>query len=290
MRTVPSTFRKLTGDAPIISLPKGAIDCHIHVFDNANFSGEEGGPNPPPDALVDHYRCVQEWLGIDRVVITQGNAYQTNNACILDAVSQLGDKARAVVAVKPSITEAELHQMTVQGARGARIMDLLQGAVGFDEILDVNAKINPFGWSMIVQYDGNSILEKMDTLKKLKGDYVIDHIGKFFQPITTESDEFKAILSLVDKGNCYVKIAGCYETSKAGYPDYEDVAPIAKAIIDYAPDRVIWGTNWPHNMAQSAETYPDDVHLLNLVNEWAGSSANRQKLFVDNPEKLYGFE
>ncbi len=282
-------FRTLSGRAPKITLPQESIDCHIHLFDSSKYEGQAGGPPPPPDALISHYEKVQKWLGIERVVITQGNAYQKDNRCLLEGLEHFGDKARGVVAVAPSVTDEEIDLMTSKGVRAARIMNILKGAVGVDEMLRVNERVHPFNWSMIVQFDGREMLERKPLLDLIQGDYVIDHIGKFLEPVTVDSAEFKALLSLIDRGNCYVKIAGCYETSQVGFPGYDDVAALAQALINHAPERIIWGSNWPHNMATSKETYPDDAHLLDLVCEWAGSKENIQKIFVDNPARLYGF-
>ncbi|WP_299425820.1 amidohydrolase family protein [uncultured Shimia sp.] len=94
---------------------------------------------------------------------------------------------------------------------------------------------------------------------------------------------------LIDRGNCYVKMAACYETSRNGYPGYDDVAALSQALIHHAPDRIIWGSNWPHNMATTAEAYPDDVHLLDLAMAWTGKTKTIQQIFVDTPAQLYGF-
>ena len=283
------TFRTLSGRVPIRALPAGATDCHMHLFDSAKYGAHPGGPPAPADALIEHYEQVQAWLGLERVVVVQGNAYQTDNRVVLDALDHFGDTARGVVAVKPDIAEDVLDRMTEAGVRGARIMNILQGAVGLDEMLAVNARVRPFGWSMIVQFDGREMAEHASALEKVKGDYVIDHMGKFLEPVTPDSAAFAALLRLVDRGNCYVKVAGCYETSRTGAPGYDDVAALSKAMIRHAPDRVIWGTNWPHNSSNGPETYPDEVQLLDCAMAWAGGSENIRKIFVDNPETLYGF-
>jgi len=282
-------FRILSGRAPKIALPAGAIDCHMHVFDSSKYSAQPGGPAAPSDALISHYDQLRQWLGVERLVVTQGNSYQRDNRCTLEVLEHYGDKARAVVAVDDSITDSELQWMTDLGVRAARIMNLGQGAVGLDQLLKVNARVQPFNWSLIVQFDGVEIIDHFELLCQIQGNYVIDHIGKFLEPVSVHSQEFHTLLKLIDKGNCYVKIAACYETSKVGFPSYGDVAPLAKKLIEYAPDRVIWGTNWPHLMSASSETYPNDVHLLDLVNDWTGPFENRQKIFVDNPAVLYGF-
>ncbi len=283
-------FRTLSGRSPKIALPAGSVDCHIHIFDGTRYEGQPGGPDLPANAFVAHYEQVQNWLGVKRVVISQGNAYQFNNGCTLSALAHFGDKARAIVAIKPDIEDSEINAMTRQGVRGARIMDIWQGAVGLNGMLAINARIHPFGWSLMVQFDGRDMVEHVPLLEKIQGDYVIDHTGKFLKPVAPHSPAFTALLKLIDRGNCYVKLAGCYETSLSGHPDYSDVGILSKTLIQHAPDRIIWGTNWPHVMANSAESYPDDGHLLNLINDWAGSEENRQKIFVDNPCRLYGFQ
>jgi len=208
---------------------------------------------------------------------------------VLDARARVGDKALGGVAIDPTTSDEDINAMTEKGVRSARIMNILKGAVGLDQMLAVNARIHPFGWSLIVQFDGRDMVQHVPDLEKIQGDYVIDHTGKFLEPVNVDSPAFKALLKLVDRGNCYVKIAGRYETSITGYPSYEEVGALSKAIIQHTPDRIIWGSNFPHNMSNCAENYPDDVHLLDLVNEWAGSDMNRQKMCVDNPVKLYGF-
>lgn len=282
-------FRTLTGPSPTTTLPAGATDCHIHLFDSSKYSRQPGGPPAPADALISHYESVQRWLGLERVVITQGNAYQTDNRYLLEGLDHFGERARGVVAIRADITDEEINAMTAKGVRGARIMNLLQGAVGLDQMLAVNARVQPFGWSLIVQFDGGDILDHLPLLNQIKGDYVIDHTGKFLEPVMPDSVEFQALLGLIDRGNCYVKLAGCYETSKSGHPSFDDVGAMSRALIAHAPERIIWGSNWPHNMARSADTYPDDRHLLDLVTDWVGSEGNIHRIFVENPGRLYGF-
>jgi D-galactarolactone isomerase len=282
-------LRPLTGIAPKTPLPSGATDCHIHLFDNRYFDGQPGGPPPPSNALEEHYESVQRWLGLERVVLTQGNAYQRDNQCLLRGLEYFGNRARGIVAVGADVSDADILTMNEKGVCGARIMNLSQGAVGLSEMLALNARVHPFGWSLIVQFDGREIAQHRQSLKSIQGKYVIDHLGKFLEPVTPDSTEFKTLLDLVDRGNCYVKLAACYETSRTGAPHYEDVGVLARALVKHAPDRVIWGSNWPHPGAQSVKDYPNDVGLLDLAMDWAGSDANIQKLLVDTPAELYGF-
>ncbi|ADZ89372.1 amidohydrolase family protein [Marinomonas mediterranea] len=278
--------RILFGQAPKIALPEGAIDSHMHVY-SAQYPSLLGGPDLPADAAcLEDYQKVQQWLGLKRVVITQPNAYQIDNTVMLEALDVLGERGRGVVVVTPDTTEEELEEWHARGARGARIMQLPQGAAGIDKLLEVNAKIKPFGWTCIVQFYGNEILEYVPTLEKIQGDYVIDHFCKFIPPVKPDSIEYNALLGLIERGNAYYKMAGVYESSKVGAPEYSDIEVLAKPIIERFPERVLWGSNWPH-VSGPIENAPNDAILLDKMMEWMGSDQTRQQIFVENPQRLY---
>jgi D-galactarolactone isomerase len=280
--------RKLSGAPPRLKLPPKATDTHMHVYDD-RFPGQAGGPPKPPlPATLADYRQLQAWLGLERVVFVQGAAYQFDNACLLKALEEFDGEARAIAVVGPDVDEATLAELTERGVRGARIMHLPGGAVGMGDLLAIHARTRPFGWSPIVQFDGRAIADYLAILEALEGDYVIDHAGKFLEPVGVEAPEFKALLKLIDRGNCYVKISACYETSKAGPPDYPDVAALSKALIAHAPERMLYASNWPH-VSKPIDDQPDDRLLLDLMLEWAPDEAVRQLIFVDNPARLYGF-
>lgn len=283
-------FRTLDGRPPHVALPKGTVDTHIHFFNSAKYEGQPGGPPPPVDALVADYERVMNWLNISRMVVTQPNAYQFDNRCLLDSLDHFGDKARGIVSVNSNVTDEDINAMSKRGVCGARIMDIGGGPAGLNDLLSVNTRVHPFNWSLIVQFDGREMVERVPLLEQIKGDYVIDHTGKFLEPVGVDSPAFKALLRLVDRGNCYVKLSAYYETSKAGSPDYEDVGVLAQALIKHAPDRILWATNFPHVMATTAESYPDEVRLVDLINEWAETDEVRKKIFVENPVRLYGFD
>lgn len=279
--------RPLDGPPPKLKTPPGAVDTHIHFY-TSQYKGQPGGPPPPPeDATVEDYAVVQKRLGLERAVIVQGNAYQMDNGCTLDALAKMGGKARAVICVTADVSDAELERLHGAGVRGVRIMDL-GGALRLDQLLPVNARIAPLGWHPIVQFDGRDILQHKALLENIKGDYVIDHTGKFLEPVSPDSPEFKALLALVDRGNCYVKIAACYETSKTGRPDYSDVGALAARLIAHAPERMLWASNWPH-VSLPPEACPDDAELLDLLLAWAPDEGVRKAMLVDNPVRLYGF-
>jgi D-galactarolactone isomerase len=251
------------------------------------FEAQLGGPSIAELATAADYREVQQRLLLERVVVTQSNANQFDNRAILQGVAEIGQqRARAIVAVAPDASDSEIDAMHTQGARGARIMQLPGGAVAIEGLAAVEERIRAFGWHLMVQFNGREIDDYMATLKAIKTNYIIDHIGKFMPPVAADDPRVDQLLSLLDRGNAWVKICGGYETSLSGGPEYADVGSIAKRLIQHAPERVVWGSNWPH-VAVPRELYPDDAEQLDVLLPWADESA-RQKILVDNPAALYG--
>jgi len=252
------------------------------------FAARPSGPPIAELATVEDYAVVQRRLGLDRVVIAQSNACQFDNGATLAALEQIGkEQARAVIAVAPDMTLKELELLDRQGVRGARIMNLPGGAVKIADMKPIERLARGVGWHLLVQFNGQEIAQHLDALRAIETDYVIDHIGKFMPPVPPEDPRIDEILRLVDRGNAWVKICGAYETSETGRPDYADVAAVAKRIISHAPDRIIWGSNWPH-VGVPRGAYPDDAELLNFLLDCAPPAARRQ-ILVENPARLYGF-
>ncbi|WP_148254219.1 amidohydrolase family protein [Aidingimonas lacisalsi] len=288
METTSPNTRPLDGPPPKLKTPPGATDCHIHLY----LPGYESqSPNSPISewATVADYRRVQARLGLERVVVTQSNAYQFDNRALLTALNELGTRsARGVAVVTPDTPEDELRSWHDQGVRGARIMNLHGGAVSTDHMLEVERVIRPFGWHLMVQFNGRYLDDYVDELRKIECDYIIDHIGKFMDPVPANDRRVDDILRLLDQGNAWVKICAGYEASLTGGPHYDDVGAIARRIIAHAPERIIWGSNWPHARVSQAR-YPDDAEQLDVLLEWANAEWHRQ-ILVDNPAVLYGFE
>lgn len=286
---MPSRFDDvpLDGRPPVRKAPPGSVDTHIHFFDG-RFPGQPGGPPPLGDATPADYRVVQNRLGLDKMVIIQSAAYQFDNRCQLEALKEFGDDARAIVCLTGSESEATLQDWHDLGVRGVRIMDLPGGASDLTDLPALAHKVRPFGWHPIVQFDGRRLPDVTATLQALEGDYIIDHTGKFLEPVSPDDPAFEELLRLVDRGNCYVKVSAYYETSRTGAPDYEDIGALARALINHAPDRILWATNWPH-VGRTAETYPDDADMLDRIVDWAGSEEILHRILVDNPARLYGF-
>ncbi|EAU39742.1 hypothetical protein FP2506_13444 [Fulvimarina pelagi HTCC2506] len=281
--------RTYTGEKPAINLPKGAVDTQTHMFLPGYPAIEPGPPLPEGLPSPDDYRKVMDWLGIDRVVVTQGNAHQGDNENLIACLAELGDVARGVAVIDGSTSDEELRRLHEAGVRGGRIMDLPGGAVGLEGLEAVDAKAKAIGWVVAVQFDGSHILEHMPLLSKIESRFIIDHHGKFFSGTTADSPEIAAVKTLIDRGNCWFKFAGCYESSSSGGPDYADIAAISRDLATYAPERILWGTNWPHNLAKTTAEYPDDAALVETVIGWIESEADRRTILVENPEALFDF-
>ena len=272
---------------PRLVAPPGACDTHMHFYDEAVPSAP-GGPALPGHFPVAKYRELQARIGLQRVIVVQPNAYQDDNRVTLDAIRALGANAKAVGVVRPGVSDAELERLTKGGIVAQRIFQLPGGAVGFAQMDEIIARVHPFGWHANIQLDGRELPRYEAQIKRLPGKFVIDHNGKYLEPVAPDHESFKALLRLVDTGRCWVKLSAPYETSKTGAPLYEDVGRLAKALVDYAPERMLWASNWPHPSAPK-DAVPDDADLLDLLLEWAPDDATRRRILVDNPAALYGF-
>ena len=265
--------------------PPGACDTHMHIY-HARYPTAPTALLTPPDALVAEYRKLQARLGIERNVVVQPTTYGTDNRCTLEATAALGANARGVATVNQMITDAELERLTRAGIRGVRFHMLPGGALPWDILETMAARVRPFGWHVQLQLDGRALPEREPLLKRLSGTLVVDHIGKFLQMVTPDHPSFRVLAQLVETGRTYVKLSAPYEFSKAGPPDYADAGALAMALIALAPERMLWASNWPHPSAHHGK--PDDAVLLDTLLYWA-DDATRRKVLADNPARLYGF-
>ena len=272
---------------PKLAVPPDATDTHMHVY-RAEAPSAPGGPALPGDFPEERYREMQQRLGLSRVIVVQPNAYQSDNSVTLAAIRVLGPGARGVGVVKPGVSDAEIDRLTKGGIVAQRIFQLPWGAVGFDHMHEVMSQVHAFGWHADIQLDGRELPQREETILKLPGKFVIDHIGKYLEPVTTEQEAFRSLLGLLDTGRCWVKLSAAYETSKTGAPLYEDVSRLARALVRHAPERMLWASNWPHPSAPK-DNVPDDADLLDLLLAWAPDDATRKKILVGNPAALYGF-
>jgi D-galactarolactone isomerase len=274
---------------PRTRLPAGACDCHMHIYgDPAAYPPAPDSPfRPVPGGNIDAYMEVRAILGLTRAVVVQPSAYGTDNRCTMEAVARLGDHGRAVVVIDETAPDAELHRLTEAGARGLRFFMLPGGVLGWEKLAPLAARVASFGWHIQLQMDGRFLHDREAEIMALPCPVVIDHNGKFLEPVSTDHPGFVALCRMIDAGKAWVKTSGVYETSRTGPPDYPDVAVLAQTLIDGFPERCVWATNWPH--PSKPGNPPDDALLVDLFAGWCGSAARMQRILVDNPATLYGF-
>lgn len=279
--------RSFTGRPPKTQRLRGMVDTQMHAY-------LPGYPSSPGFlALPDNapgpkqYRQVMDWLGIERVVVTQGNAHGFDNENVLACIADFGPVARGVAVVTGDTVDAEMRRLTDGGVVGARIMDLPGGAVGLDRLAEVDRRVRDYDWCLAVQFDGSNILAHEERLRAIESRWILDHHGKFFAGIEPDGPEVDVVKRLIDTGRCWFKFAACYESSRSGGPDYEDIGRIAEVVARYAPERLVWGTNWPHNSARSTSDYPHDAALFDTVMSWLPDLRSRKLSLVDNPASLF---
>lgn len=268
-----------------MTLPAGACDTHVHVYD-ARYPTAATTVLRPPDASVDEYRSVQVALGLHRVVLVQPTTYGFDNECQLAAAAMFGDRARLVVVVDERTPLPELARLDAAGARGARFHMLPGGAVPWSSLAPTAAAIADLGWHVQLQLDGRELPEHLDALLRLPTPLVIDHVGRFMPPVTVDDPAFRALLTLIDGGRCWVKLSAPYESTREGAPTFPTVAALAHALVVRAPERMLWATNWPH------PGQPDPLgvdELRDLASEWLPTPTLRQRVLVTNPAEVYGF-
>jgi D-galactarolactone isomerase len=272
---------------PRLKAPPGACDTHMHFYDPKFPKAPTAFIQPPPASVAD-YRKLQQRLGLTRVVIVQPSTYGTDNRCTLEAMAQLGDSARGVAVVDTSVSDDELARLTKAGIRGIRFLMLKGGALPWEILETMAARVHPFGWHVQLQLDGRELPEREAMIKRLPGTLVIDHVGKFLEPVTVDHPGFKVLQRLLDNGRTWMKLSAPYEVSKKGPPNYDDVGALAKAMVRQAPERMLWASNWPHPSAPK-DDMPDDAVLLDTLLDWAPDEATRRRILADNPAQLYGF-
>lgn len=278
-----TTFKK-----PSFAVPKGATDCHCHIVgDVKKYPLAPNRSFDPFPASQEEYLSLMSTLGIERTVIVQPSFYGFDNSCTLAAINAFGQKrARGICVVEPEVGTYRLRELDAGGFRGIRFITLASGGASIDALPDMAKKIAPLGWHVQMYVTNNMFASLESVIKSLPVPVVFDHMADIQSNMTMNEPAFQTVLRLLDTGRCYVKLSG-YRSSVGGYP-YSDVAWIAKAFIAHAPERCLWGTDWPHPRVK--DHMPDDGELLDLVADWAPDAKVRQKILSDNPKTLYGFE
>lgn len=277
---------------PNWALPSGSIDTHVHVFEDRYRLSPGRGYNPP-ESTLDDLRHLHKTLGVERVVFTQPSVYGIDNSAILDGMEALNaetpDRARGVVAIDLTVTDDQLQTLDRQGVRGVRLnTDNLGGMpITMDEIPELCDRISDLGWHIEFLFPGAHMEDLLPTLQAVPVPITIGHFA--YQPASAgvEAPGFQALLELMRGGNTWMKISGANRVSATDLPPYDDVAPMAAALIEVAEDHIMWGTDWPH--PNKYEVNPNDGDLANALGEWVTDDALRQKILVDTPAALYRF-
>lgn len=262
----------------------GACDCHVHIYED-QYPLIPNVAVVPPHSPVSSYREVQRALGLERAVIVQPTGYGFDNSCSLAALAELGESARGIALITPDAPDAEIARLHQAGMRGVRYM-MIGGVLSWESLEPMAARLENFGWMVNLQLDGRNLPDHEAVLKRLPCKLVIDHNGKFLEPVSPDHASFQSLLRLLDTGRVWVKLSAPYETSKTGAPGYDDVSLLARTLAEKFPERCLWASNWPHPGRQPA---PSSVAMYDLLFAWTDSDAVRQKILVDNPVALYGF-
>ncbi len=271
-------------ERPKLKAPPLATDCHQHIYDPMRFPPAK--PGSEPNATVADYRLFQKRLGLGRNVIATPRPYLTDNRVTMDAIAQFAPNARGAATVDPAITDAELEVLHKGGIRAARF------GLGADAVAMVTAlqplakRVNDMGWHIDFGASGTQLVALQDLLLNFPSVLVFDHMGRIEQPMGVNHPGFAVMLKLLDKGRTYVKLSMAAGDSKDGPPTFADVTKVAQAYVKAAPERMIWGSNWPH---PGEATKPDDAVVFDLLSQWAPDEATRHRILVENPETLYGF-
>lgn len=279
--------------APSFDVPAGTIDSHAHIFgppDRYAFSPRRG--YTPPEASLESYQALHKTLGgISRAVLTQPSVYGVDNSCMLEVCDRMDGRYLAIAAVDADITDKQLEALHERRVRGVRVNLVDKGGMPFDSIKAVQQfthRIKDLGWHLELLVHVHEFEDLRATMNAMAVDVSVGHLGYMKTSNAITHPGFQEFLNLVRDGNCWVKLSGSYRITTQEKPPYSDVTPYAKAIIAANSDRVIWGTDWPHPWVSGH--MPNDGALMNQLADWAPDPAVRQKILVDNPEALFGFE
>jgi D-galactarolactone isomerase len=275
---------------PRLQAAANAADCHIHILD-PRFPEPPNKRPSPKNATVADYRLLQKRNGTKRVVVVQPRAYAIDNRVTLDALAQLGADARGVAVVHPAITDAELKAFDAAGVRGIRFSlgEPTTAVTTVDMVEPLAKRIAKLGWHVQLHAPGDLIAAQAPLLQRLPTPLVIDHLGRFPPETGLAHPAYQVIRGLLDQGRTWIKLAGAYFNTTGEPPEYPGAEKIAQAYAKAAPERLVWGSDWPHPSEIHKPERPDDAVLFDLLSVWVPDEATRHKVLVTNPEKLYGF-
>jgi D-galactarolactone isomerase len=274
-------------EAPKLKAPANATDCHHHIY-NAKYPVDPTATLRPADALVDDYRALQKRIGTTRNVLVQPSTYGTDNRAHLEALAAFGPTARMVAVVNDQVTTDELKRLHGLGVRGIRFNLAQAGATTPEMMEPLSRRVNDLGWHIQINASAAKIMEVMPILEKVASPIVFDHLAHIPQPEGVNHPLYAKVRALMDKGRTWVKLSGAYADTKVGPPTYADSSAVARAYAKAAPERCVWGSDWPHPTEQNKQL-PDDAILFDLLTDWVPDEKTRNRILADNPATLYDF-
>jgi 2-pyrone-4,6-dicarboxylate lactonase len=277
---------------PELALPPLSCDCHAHICGPA--SDYDYAPEriyTPPDALLSDYLSMLATVGVERTVLIQPSVYGSDNTVMLHAMAECPFPCRGVAVVEDTVSDSEIEALHGAGVRGIRfnVVDVRDpgGAVPWEEIKALSARVAPLGWHAEFLIHADDYPDFDAVFADFPVDVVFGHLGYMRPPLSLDDPGFQGLLRLLKEGRGWVKLTGPSRITAVDTP-YPDVTPVAHALMEAAPDRIIWGTDWPH--VKISKTMPNDADTVDLLSEWIPDPALRQRVLVDNPTTLYGFE
>lgn len=269
--------------------PRGACDTHVHVFGPAaRFPFSPHRSYTPEDCTFEDLADLHRALGIDRAVIVHGGAHGTDNSATLDALDRDPVRLRGVAVMPSGLPEAEIADMHRRGMRGCRMSTVVSGGASFDHLERLADETAAFGWHLVLHFNkASELVDVAPRLEKVRSPFVLDHMARISAAEGVDSLPFKVLMSLLDTDRCYVKLASLYRLSSQPYP-HADMLPMIERVVEARPDRVIWGSNWPHPICPVP--MPNDGDLVDLIPLWLPDAEAQQLALVETPAALYGFE
>ena len=274
---------------PRFRMPQGACDCHAHVFgpqERYPFAADRN--YTPEDCTADQYASLLDVLGISRAVLVQGGPHGTDNRVTVDAIRRLGERCRGVAVIPSGLPANERRALHDAGIRGVRMSTVVRGGDGFAHLENLAADCDELGWHMLLHmHHSDELVELAPRLRNVKAPFVLDHLARVRGDEGVDSVGFRTMMSLLDTDRCWVKLASLYRLSSQPYP-HEDMLPMIHRVVAARPDRMIWGTNWPHPIHKGP--MPNDGDLVDLIPMWVPDPDHQRRMLVANPAALYGFD
>lgn len=273
---------------PSFPLPRGACDTHAHILGPASlYPYATDRQYTPADASLPSYENMLRVLGFERAVLVQPSVYATDNRRLLDAIKSAKVEMRGVVVLQETVADHELDAMHCIGVRGIRANLLRGNRSDLDRAARLAVRIARLGWHLQVLADVSTLGDLEQYVRALPIETVFDHMGHMPAPRGVDEPGFRALIRLLESSRCWVKLSGSYRITGETHAPYEDVRPIARALVRAAPERVVWGSDWPHTTIRIP--MPNDGSLLEMLADWAPDAVERDRILVRNPARLYGF-